>query len=288
MRISKESYLDCEDAPAPPSESQEAAEMESGEGQSSEIFLWEPQHSDCLPSVFLAISLALVFILVSWLLLPCDKGSHVLLHDCQAMRSNESCTTVPCIGSLRLLFPNQPESTWQVLQQHVSHEPFGRQTDGAWILAAVGRGDVRNTLLCFLKAILLLVTEEHTVGIRFVEQNSAWLPRMGVRGNGTSAVTTTEIYVGPSRIPHGVMVSLRSSMPGNQLGSRISLAWILNMTDQARKEFLLHSLTPVTVFGFLSRVCFANRVPNELKTTQGSIPVLLVRPEWYLEEGRFC
>lgn len=286
MQRSEENYLECGNVPDPSGDFHEHGEMEFEEGRrapspSSEMLLWDPQDSDCLPSVTLAVVLAIVFVLVSWFLLPCDKGGHVLLQDCWASRSNKSCPPVTCLRSLRLLFPNQPETTWRVLQQHIRGPPHRRHVDGAWILPMIGRGDSRNTVLCFLKGIISLVTDGGAIGIRFLEGSGAWLPWADFLGNGTSAIATTEIYVGPSRVPYGMMVSLWRLTSGNQLGALLSLAWVLNVEEAAREEFLLHGLTPEAVSDFLSRV------PDE-PMAQRNVPMILVRPEWHLEGGFLC
>ncbi|XP_034968815.2 uncharacterized protein LOC118083896 [Zootoca vivipara] len=289
----EETYLfDCRNFPEEPCcEPWKRAEVEARErsapSASTETPAPDLQDSDFLPSVSLAAFLALVFVFVSMILLH-HGNSHLSLGDYRAASPTKNQLPKSRLGLLRLLFPNQPETTWQILQQYIRGQLGGTNPDKPWVLVTAGLGDARSTLLCLTKATLSLLTEESAVKLRYLEQSSVWLPWRGILENGTCDISAAEIYVGQSLVPYGIMVSTWSSVDGKQLATKINLAVLLNGMKRAREEFLLQVLTPRLVSDILNTVLFADRAVDKLVTCNGSFLVLLVRSEQYLERGFVC
>ncbi|KAL8174617.1 UNVERIFIED_CONTAM: hypothetical protein K2H54_050099 [Gekko kuhli] len=99
---------------------------------------------------------------------------------------------------------------------------------------------------------------------------------MDLLENGTYGDSTASIYVGQSLVPHGMLVSLQSSLGGKRLATKINLALLLNGPERAREEFLLQAATSTVVLDILSMVHSADRAPDPLMIPDGSLLLLLL------------
>ncbi|KAM6431140.1 uncharacterized protein PHA67_001921 [Liasis olivaceus] len=257
---------------------EDQAEEKSVQSGCSESPSWEPQESDCLPSIFLAVFLVLIFVSVSVLLL-CHQTVHFPLRDHKAWSPNR----------VRLLFPNQPESTWMTFQRYVCN-PLGKShLEELWILVGIGPGDASKTLLCFTKVMLSLLTRQKSMEVQFRDPTSAWLPQMGSFENRTWVISSVKVLVGQRNLPSGLVVSLQSALNGKGEATKTTFALVLNGMEQIPEKFLLQRLTPSLVSGILSSVHLnTDRRPNKLMTDNGNFPVLFITSEQYLEGGFVC
>ncbi|XP_053863808.1 uncharacterized protein LOC128825373 [Malaclemys terrapin pileata] len=278
--------------PASLCEPRNQVEMESRERQvpsaSSEPVSLRPEDSDFLPSVRLAGILCLVFILVSLFLVYGNPGQ-VPFNHCRALSSNGVCSLDYKLSPFRLLFPSQPETTWRALQRSVSDLRWADHPEGFGVsLVAVGLGEVRNTLFCLSKWTLsLLATGQglpHSVRVQILDYKSTQLPWGGYPEAGTYL---SIIYEREKFAPYGMTVAIQRSFDGSPFATETTLALLMNSTVQAG-ENSLHNLTSSIVSDILNSIYRTGRVPNKLWATARSLPVLVIRPEPYLEGGFIC
>nr|XP_023961913.2 uncharacterized protein LOC112059672 [Chrysemys picta bellii] len=278
--------------PASLCEPRNQVEMESRERQvpsaSSEPVSLRPEDSDFLPSVRLAGILCFVFILVSLFLVYGNPGQ-VPFNHCRALSSNGVCSLDYKLSPFRLLFPSQPETTWRALQRSVSDLRWADHPEGFGVsLVAVGLGEVRNTLFCLSKWTLsLLATGQglpHSVRVQILDYKSTQLPWGGYPEAGTYL---SIIYEREKFAPYGMTVAIQRSFDGSPFATETTLALLMNSTVQAG-ENSLHNLTSSIVSDILNSIYRTGRVPNKLWATARSLPVLVIRPEPYLEGGFIC
>ncbi|CAM4647093.1 unnamed protein product [Lepidochelys olivacea] len=289
---SEKSCCHCLNMPVSLCEPRNQVEMESRERQvpsaSPEPVSLRPEDSDFLPSVRLAGILCLVFILVSLFLIYGNTG-RVPFNHCRALRSSGVCSLDYKLSPFRLLFPNQPETTWRALQRSVSGLRWADHPEGFGVsLVAVGLGDVRNTLFCLSKWTLsLLATGQGlppSVRVQILDSKSTQLPWGGYPETRTYL---SIIYEREKFAPYGMTVVIQRSFDGSPFATETTFALLTNSTDQAG-ENSLHNLTFSLASDILSSISRTGRVPDKLWATARSLPVLVMRPEPYLEGGFIC
>lgn len=247
----------------------------------SESPSWQPQESDCLPSVFLAAFLALVFVSVSMVLL-CHETVHFPL----ASSPNTVHLPEEDFQSLHLFFPNQPESTWRTIQRYICNPSGKYHLEKPWILVGNGPGDTSWTLLCFTKRMLSLLTRQKSIGVEFLDSTSLWLPPMGPSENRTWLISSVKVLWGGKGAPSGLVVSLQSPLDGKGEVTKNAFALVGNGEEQIQERFLLQRLTPSLISRILS--LSSDRRPKEMTIDHEDFLVLFVSPEQYLESGLVC
>ncbi|EMP34640.1 hypothetical protein UY3_08217 [Chelonia mydas] len=95
------------------------------------------------------------------------------------------------------------------------------------------------------------------------------------------------IYEREKFAPYGMTVAIQRSFDGSPFATETTFALLTNSTDQAG-ENSLHNLTSSLASDILSSVSRTGRVPDKLWATARSLPVLVMRPEPYLEGGFIC
>ncbi|XP_026542533.1 uncharacterized protein LOC113424862 [Notechis scutatus] len=264
---------------------EDQADEKCGEPGSSEGPPWQPEESDCLPSIFLAAFLAFVFVSVSMVLL-CHETVHFSLRDLKALSPNSVHLPKEDVQSLPLFFPNQPESTWGTFLRHVCN-PLGKsRLEEPWILVGIGPGDPSQTLLCFTKMMLSLLTQQKSISVEFLDATSPWLPPMGSSKNRTWVISSVKVLWGQESLPGGLVVSLQSILEGKGEATKNAFALVGNGVEQSRERPLLQRLTPSLISRILS--LNPNRRLSKAMIDHENFLVLFVTSEQYLESGLVC
>ncbi|XP_063172523.1 uncharacterized protein LOC134506302 [Candoia aspera] len=287
-----EDYMDNRNFPELHCEARKHAEDQAEEkpvqSGCSESPLWDPQESDCLPSIFLAAFLVLLFVSVSVLLLR-HETVRFPLRDHKSLSPNRVRLPQEDFQSLRLLFPNQPESTWTTFRRYVSNSLGKCHLERPWILVGIGPRDASKTLLCFTKAMLSLQAQQKSIEVRLLDPTSAWLPLMGSFENRTWAITSAKVLVGRRSLPSGLVVSLQSALSGKGEVTKTTFALVLKGVEQIQEKVLLQRLTSLLVSGILSRIHLnTDRGLNKVMTDNGNFPVLFIKSEQFLEDRWLC
>ncbi|KAG8142037.1 hypothetical protein E2320_006676 [Naja naja] len=240
---------------------------------------WQPQESDCLPSIFLAVFLAFVFVSVSMVLLY-HETVHFSLRDLKGLSPNSVHLPKEDVQSLPLFFPNQPESTWGIFLRYVLGKSH---LEEPWILVGIGPGDPSQTLLCFTKMMLSLLTQQKSISVEFLDPTRSWLPPMGSSENRTWVISSVKVLWGQESLPGGLVVSLQSVLDGKGEATKYAFAHVGNGVEQIREGSLLQRLTPSLISRILS--LNPNRRLSKVMIDHENFLVLFVTSEQYLESG---
>lgn len=257
----------------------------SGQSGCLENPAWQPQESDCLPSISLAVFLALVFVSVSMVLI-CHQTVHLPLRDLKALGPHSVCLPKEVVQSLHLFFPNQLESTWRTVLRYVCN-PLGKSNlEEPWILVGTGPGDVSQTLLCFSKMMLSLLTQAKSIGVGFLDSTSPCFPSMGSSENRTWVITSVKVLRAEKSLLSGLVVSLQSLLNGKGEATEKTIALLGNGVEQIWEKFLLQRSIPPLISGILS--LNPDRRTNKMMVDQENFLVLFITFEQYLESGLVC
>ncbi|XP_039178915.1 uncharacterized protein LOC120298852 [Crotalus tigris] len=257
----------------------------SGQSGCSEAPAWQPQESDCLPSIFLATFLALVFVSVSVVLL-CHENVHLPLRDLKDLSPQSVHLPKEVVQSLHLFFPNQLESTWRTFLRYVGNPLRKSHLEDPWILVGIGPGDASRTLLCFTKMTLSLLTQQKPLSVEFLDSPSPWLPPMGSSENRTWVITSVKVLRGEKSLLSGLVVSLQSLRNGKGEATKKTFALVGKGVEQIWEKFLLQRSIPSLISGVLS--LNPERRPDEMMVDQENFLVLFITFEQYLESGLVC
>lgn len=260
---------------------EDQTEEKSAESGCSDGPSWQPQESDCLPSVFMAAFLALVFVSVSMVLL-CHGTVHFSLRDLKALSLNTAHLPKEDFQSLHLLFPNQPESTWRTILRSVCKSHL----EEPWILVGIGPGDASRTLLCFTKMMLSLLTRQKSIGVELLDSTSPWLPPMGSSENKTWLISSVKVLWGEQSLPRGLVVTWQSLLDGKGEVAKNSFALLGDGVEQIREKFPLQRLIP----SLISRILSLNHDgrPKKVMIDHEDYLVLFIISEPYLKSGLVC
>ncbi|XP_058015495.1 uncharacterized protein LOC131186175 isoform X2 [Ahaetulla prasina] len=264
---------------------EDQTEEKSGESRCSEGPSWQPRESDCLPSIFLAAFLALVFVSVSVVLL-CHETIHFPLRDLKAASPNPVHLPKEEFQFLHLFFPNQPESTWRTILRYVCNPSGKSHLEEPWILVGIGPGDTSRTLLCFAKRILSLLTQQKSIGVEFLDSTSPWLPPMASSENRTWLISSVKVLWGEESPLSGLVVSLQSLLDGKREVTKTAFALLGNGVEHIQERFLMHRLTPSLISSVLS--LNPDRGPKMMMIDHEDFLVLFITSEEYLESGLAC
>ncbi|XP_070614612.1 uncharacterized protein [Erythrolamprus reginae] len=239
---------------------------------------WQPQESDCLPSILLAALLALIFVSVSVVII-CQEAVHFPLRDLKALSPNGDGCPKGNLQSLPLFFPNQPKTTWRTVLRYIDNP----RPEESWILVGIGPGDTSQTLLCFTKTMLSLPTQAKSIGVEFLDSTSPWLPPMGSSENTTWLISSVKVLQAEKSLLNGLVVSLESHQHGKGEVTKNTFALV---GEQIQERLLLQRLMP----SLISRILTLNpdRGLKTMTIDREDFLVLFVAAEPYLESGLVC